>query len=139
MIQNLITLANTMLDVYPDEQVAVIYDRGPFGGAAQSAFESFKKTSQKPKAKSVVTMAPMGGEDCVALQPADMLAFEGRKLVGSANRDPNYFRRSLQRVIGNGLVLRVREITKEALDGILEARREAPAPPQDWQAWFTSK
>lgn len=134
MIQNLITLADTMSAIHPDDRVTVIYDRGPFGNAAQSAFESFKRTSQRPRADSVVTMTPMGGEDCVALQPADMLAFEGRKLVGTDKRDPYYFRRSLQRVIGNGLTLRVREITKEALDGILQARREAPAPPTDWKS-----
>jgi hypothetical protein len=139
MIQNLITLADTMFAAYPDDNVAVIYDRGPFGGAAQSAFESFKRTSKKPKAKSVVTMAPMSGEDCVALQPADMLAFEGRKLVGSDTRDPQYFRRSLQRVIGNGLMLRVREITKEAMEEIMKARHEAPSPPEDWQSWLSSR
>jgi hypothetical protein len=132
MIQNLITLAEVMRRLYPGEQVAVIYDRGPFSSAALSAFESFVGTSRTVNKKDIVTVAPMGWECCTALQPADMIVYESRKLIKSGIREQDKFRRSLQRIIGNGNILRVRYIGREALAEIRESRRLAPPPSPDF-------
>lgn len=131
MIQNLLSISEVMQRVFPEDKLAVIYDRGPYGGAALSAFNSFKNTSSKEKAKYITTIAPRSGEDCVALQPADLIAFEGRKLVAAEKRDPYYFRRSLKRMLGNGNFVRVREINKDVFEKIIEARKLAPSKPDD--------
>ncbi len=130
MMESLLMLAETMKRAFPNDQVAVIYDRGPFSSAAQSAFDSFKDGKTVNKG-DVVTVAPMGWEDCTALQPADMMAFEGRKLIKSGVSDKHQFRRSLQRIIGRGNMIRVRYIGREALMSIAESQRMAPPPPPD--------
>lgn len=128
MMQNMLTLADTMRRAFPCEQVAVIYDNGPYNSAALSAFDSFRAGKTKNKS-DVVTIAPMCGKQCVALQPADMMAYESRKLIKSGVRQAAQFRRSLQRIIGNGIMIRVKIIGREALTQIAESRRLAPPSP----------
>jgi hypothetical protein len=130
MIECLITLADTMRRFFAGGQVAVIYDRGPFSSAAQSAFDSFKAGNAKNKT-DIVTMAPMDWQQCTALQPADMIAYEGRKLIKGGHQTLAQVRRSFKRLIGNGNIVRVRPITKNALLKIAEARILAPNPPPD--------
>jgi hypothetical protein len=131
MIESLLTLAETMRRAFPREQVAVVYDRGPYSSAAQSAFNSFKEGKTVNK-DDIVTMAPMGWENCTALQPADLMVYEGRKLIKSGIRDRNHFRRSLQRIIGKGNMIRVRYIGREALLSISASRKLAPPLPPDF-------
>jgi hypothetical protein len=133
MMENLLILAETMKRAFPGEQVAVVYDRGPFKGAALSAFDSFKEGPTVNK-RDIVTMAPMGWEDCTALQPADMICFESRKLINSGQKNLEQFRRSLQRIIGKGVMLRVRQISRESLLEIAEGQRLAPPPPKGWSS-----
>jgi hypothetical protein len=129
MMQSLRTVADTIRRGFPSEQVAIIYDRGPFGGAAQAALSSIKAD---PKINGYfTTAAPMDWQQRVALQPADLIAFEGYKLVNSANRERKDWRKSLQKIIGSGLFVRVREISKEALDQIAESMRLAPENPDE--------
>jgi hypothetical protein len=130
MIQNLLTLADTMRRAFPGDQVAVIYDHGPFNSAATSAFDSFKAGKTKNKG-DIVTVAPMCWQQCVALQPADMMAYESRKLIKKGVRDAAQFRRSLRSIIGNGIMIRVKIIGKDALMEIAESRKLAPPPPAD--------
>lgn len=131
MIENLLVLSRTLATAFPDEKVAVIYDKGPFGGAAQSAFESFQESKVK-RYEDVLTMAPVDGKKCIALQCADLFAYEGRKLVTNPKQAEREFRRSLRRVIGNDNYLRVRQITKDVLEKIAANRKSAPEPPHDW-------
>ena len=132
MILDLLMLAETMRKAFPGEQVAVLFDRGPYASAALSAFESFKQ-GKTPNKHDVVTIAPMGWEDCTALQPADLIAYEGRKLIKSGVKEEAQFRRSLQRIVSGNMV-RVRTIPKDALMQIAESRKLAPPPPPEYEA-----
>lgn len=132
MILNLLMLAETMREAFPGEQVAVTYDRGPFRSAAVSAFESFKQ-GNAPNKNDLVKIDPMGWEECTALQPADLIAYEGRKLIKSGVREESQFRKSLQRIL-TGNMVRVRTIPKAALTAIAESRKLAPPPPPDYLA-----
>jgi hypothetical protein len=130
MILNLIMLAETMRRAFPNEQVAVICDRGPYNSAALSAFESFRQ-GKTPNKGDIVTVAPMGWEDCTALQSADLIAYEGRKLIKSGIKDEAHFRRSLQRIVSGNMV-RVRTVPRDALMQIAESRKLAPPPPSEY-------
>jgi hypothetical protein len=94
-------IAEVMSAYFPEEKVTVYYDRGKFSGMADKAFRSMKDDPRNADvSKYFVTMAPMGWEDCIPLQPADLLAFEGLKRVdGSLNGD-DAIRKSLQALLG---------------------------------------
>lgn len=133
VITNLLLLSEIMEDFFPREEVAVIHDRGDWNSAAQSAFDSFRASGKKNIA-SIVTVAPMDWTRCIALQPVDMFAYEGRKSLKAKSRNPRDFRPSLRRIMGHEIPIHAKEITKELLQKIVEARSQAPEPPADWIA-----
>jgi hypothetical protein len=110
---------------YPEEKVAVIHDTGKFNGPAQSAFTAIKQSRKFSNRDSLLTIAPMGWETCVALQPADMMVFEGRKLIKNNPGDVEHFRRSLRRMIGAGIKIRVHNLPLEGLRAGIEKHLKA--------------
>jgi hypothetical protein len=60
-------------------KMALIHDRGAYNAALQSAFESLRSDKTFSSRSLFTTLAPMGWEDCVRLQPADFLAYETYK------------------------------------------------------------
>jgi len=105
---------------YPQEQVAVIHDHGKFNGAAQRAFSAVKRSTKCANRSALLTVAPMEWENCTALQPADLLAYEGLKLVERRLTSVADFRKSLQRIIGNKCLVRVHRISEENLKLLIE-------------------
>ena len=60
------------------ESVSLIHDRCPYDGVLLATFN--KVLHSKPEWKSLfTTIAPKGWEHCVALQPADFIAYEAMK------------------------------------------------------------
>jgi hypothetical protein len=60
-------------------KVALIHDRCQYTGLLQSAFESMRSDKTFSSRSLFTTLAPMGWEDCVPLQPADFVAYETYK------------------------------------------------------------
>jgi hypothetical protein len=54
---------------FPGERISIIHDHG-FNGQAQKAFAGVK---HHDNLRSLVTIAPMEWQRCIALQPADLL------------------------------------------------------------------
>lgn len=127
MMDCLVEIGNFMEHVCPKERVAIIYDRGPFSSAAQSAFDAIKNSNYK-NAHYLATMAPMGWEECVPLQTADLIAFEGYKLVDRHITGKFDFRKSLQRIIGNKVGLTAKHIDLKGFQKIAELYGPNPLP-----------
>ena len=58
-----------------------------------------------PYAHYFVSVAPGRWQDFPALQPADLIAFEGFKLTAAHKSGKDDLRKSLQKVIGHGIVV----------------------------------
>jgi hypothetical protein len=113
--EHLIMAGETMNDRFPDAMVSVYYDRTKqFGKLAQQAFEAFMKdTSAKQISKYFATMAPKGWEDCIALQPADFMAYEGMKRIDSSLHGGDDVRKSLRALLGDNMPLKIEHFTEE--------------------------
>ena len=104
-----------MSEQFPKERVTIIYDRGNISEwAAQKAFSSMKNDLRYEPRKYFVTIAPMGWEDCAPLQVADLLAYEGYKVIDRKMLGSLELRRSLESIIGHGVPLRVQSYRPDA-------------------------
>ena len=108
-------ILDVMRRKFPEDRVTVIYDRTEeFDSAAQSAYNAISPLGSWPT-KYFVSMAPGDWQTFVALQSADMLAFEGFKKTGSSKRGEEYFRRSLRGIVRRGIPLWVGFCTPRTL------------------------
>jgi hypothetical protein len=108
-------ILDVMRRKFPEDRVTVIYDRTEeFDSAAQSAYNAISPLGSWPT-KYFVSMAPGDWQTFVALQSADMLAFEGFKKTGSSKRGEEYFRRSLRGIVCRGIPLWVGFCTPRTL------------------------
>ena len=82
-------ILDVMRRKFPDDRVTVIYDRTEeFDSAAQSAYNAISPLGSWPT-KYFVSMAPGDWQTFVALQSADMLAFEGFRRPAVPNGGKN--------------------------------------------------
>jgi Protein of unknown function (DUF3800) len=104
MQQCLKELVEIMREHYTGKRVTVIHDFG-FNGVAQRAFELIKK--RYDPSGTIVTVAPMESKDCVFLQPADFMAYEGSKICFRHRNDNPEIRKSFQKILNAKLPLSV--------------------------------
>lgn len=64
---------------FRDEKIALIHDRCSYDGVLLNSFNEAMRDKGFKRRKFFTTIAPMGWEDCVPLQPADLLAYENLK------------------------------------------------------------
>src|SRR5258708_29384740 len=62
-----------------DEKITLVHDRCDYDGALLDAFTQMKNDPHFQYRDRFTTIAPMGWEDCIPLQPADLLAYENLK------------------------------------------------------------
>jgi hypothetical protein len=74
-------VAQIMQEYYIPERVTFIHDSGPMFPVAHSAFEMAKK-DPSVNSEQFVSFVPMDWQDCILLQPADMMAYDGFKVCG---------------------------------------------------------
>lgn len=99
MQQCLGDLAGIMYRNYPGERVTVFHDSG-FNGTAQLALQKYRR--DRPDAsRSILTIAPLEWKDSIALQPADLMAYEGSKACFRHRNDVPEMRRSFHRMLGS--------------------------------------
>lgn len=91
-------------DKYPEERITVIHDWG-FNGIAQIAFKS--ATRDFDKTGRLLTIAPMKWQDCIALQAADLMAYEGSKICFRHRNNISEIRKSFRKILGSGVGLSV--------------------------------
>jgi hypothetical protein len=119
---------------WPEEKVSIFHDHGPFNEAAQAAFRSIKNDIGFPERHCVATVAPRLWQDCIALQSADLLAYEGHKsaLLGLTIADDEElqrcYRRSLQKLLSGKATLRGLCYPR-FFEHILEERRKTNSYP----------
>jgi hypothetical protein len=88
------------------ERVSVFYENNKeFGYLALEAFQRMKER-RLAAADQVMTVAPGCWQDLPALQPADMIAYEGFRLTASIKRGSANLRKSLEKVVGHGVFVR---------------------------------
>ena len=89
--------------IYPDAIMSLIHDRSRYGPAMQEAFHQMLGDVNFKCRERFTTIAPMGWEQCVALQPADVFAYESFKETERQFRNLSHKPRySLGRCFGEG-------------------------------------
>jgi hypothetical protein len=112
-----VTLVINELDIirkrcFPEDRISIFYDRGKLGGMADRAFCSLKdEPALIEVSRNFVTAAPMGWEDCLPLQSADLLAFEGMKRVDGHIAGRQTTRKSFDALVGKNVDLTVAGFT----------------------------
>jgi hypothetical protein len=67
---------------YVKDRLAIIHDRTTgYDAILLDAFNAMKEDELFKHRESFTTIAPMGWEECILLQPADLIAYENFKLV----------------------------------------------------------
>jgi len=90
----------------PHDKVSAIYeDSTELGSAALKVFHDMKE-GKLPYAHQFVTVAPGSWQDFPALQPSDFIAYEGFKYTSARKRGEDNLRKSLENVIGHGVIIR---------------------------------
>lgn len=97
-------IGEAMRELWPSERITIFYDHGPFQDAASDAWTALKAIDC-PYRNFFETIAPRSWESCIALQPADLVAYEGQKTTDLAIRTgvqniQDRVRKSLQALLG---------------------------------------
>jgi hypothetical protein len=88
-------LCHAMKNYFPGEKVTIFHDSGDFVADAQYAFSKFTDCSDQ-----FVTLAPLRWDQAIALQPADMIAYEVMRLADKRFQGDSAIRKSLQQIMG---------------------------------------
>lgn len=109
-VRRLMVMIHRLLRNQKDVRVAIIHDRAPgYDGVIVDAFNMMLSDPSVPHYKELfTTIAPMRWEDCVPLQPADMIAYEGFKAIDSEMNSTAKMRKSMEALLGNGVRIMVR-------------------------------
>jgi hypothetical protein len=95
-----------MQEWFTHEKVSVIYEGSTdLSSAGLKVFQEMKD-NQLPFAHHFKTVAPGYWADFTALQPADLIAYEGFKLSATYKRGSDHLRKSLEALIGHGVQIR---------------------------------
>jgi|GEM_PF-2676003 len=95
-------IAAGSLKNHKDAVIGIIHDRGSYDSVLLDAFNVLvKNESYFPAAKRFCSITPMGWEHCVALQQADLLAYENYK-ESSRDAAKRGRRKSLEWILNRG-------------------------------------
>jgi hypothetical protein len=83
-----------------DPQVSIFYESSAFNKLAREAFEMMRNDGNRVY-HSIVSTEPKGWGECVPLQAADFMAYEGFKAVGSSLKGESHVRKSLEAIVGS--------------------------------------
>jgi hypothetical protein len=133
MLHCLHLVGGAMSEHWPSERVTVFYDHGDFGGGAQSAFGAVKKPAYQYR-DYFVTVAPRSWEDSIALQPADLIAYETFKSIRADIRTDESLveenaRKSLRALMGWDVPLVIHYFRSEIFRAIKHWRETGQIPP----------
>ena len=134
MVRCLQLVGQAMSESWPSERVTIFHDHGRFNGAAQSAFTAIKQRDSIYR-DYFVTMAPRSWEDSIALQPADLIAYEMFKAIqrymhAKETVVEQNIRKSLRALMGWKVPLSVRYVGPELFRAISHWRETGELPPE---------
>jgi hypothetical protein len=116
----LLEVAGIMVQRFPRGRVKFFYERGEFEPIAKSAFDDFmKEASVAHLAEFFVGAEPKGWEDCIALQAADFMAYQGMQRVNGSLRGKNEIKKSLNALIGKNIPIEIVHYTDENFADLL--------------------
>ncbi len=67
------------LEKYSSDRLALVHDRGAYNGVLAEAFRHLQEDETLLNRERLVSITSLGWEDCVMLQPADLVAYENFK------------------------------------------------------------
>jgi hypothetical protein len=76
---------------YADDRIALVHDRSDHDAILLEAFNHLKSDEALPNRERFTTITSMGWEDCVPLQPADMIAYSNFKTVERGHKEKEGF------------------------------------------------
>lgn len=89
-----------MREFHTQDRITFFHDRGDFVSTAIRAFDA-EISDNEISRERFVTMAPMGWENCIPLQPADMIAHDLLHRLRNHLVGRDIVRKSLARIVGN--------------------------------------
>jgi len=92
-------VGRVMREIYTNERITFIHDRGEFATYAQEAFD-FLISNDPVCREHFVALAPMGWDKCIPLQSADMVAYDLMKQIDKRFLGVEAIRRSLHEIVG---------------------------------------
>jgi hypothetical protein len=113
---------------YRGDRISLIHDRTPkWDAVLLDAFNAMKNDPLFSFGPRYTTIAPMGWEDCIPLQPADLIAYENFKLIerthsGNKRRKIMELLLDLSSIGGTGIEL-TRDWVKEINDRYTDEER----------------
>ena len=106
-------LAESLLNLpaYSTDRLALVHDRGAYNGVLAEAFGHLQQDATLQNRERLASITSIGWEECVMLQPADLVAYENFK---AAERETAAFKRrktlelllDLKSFNGRGVLLR---------------------------------
>jgi hypothetical protein len=102
-------IGRVMYEYWPDENITFIHDHGQstkarhslFKPAQQAFLDAKEDPDPDPWIRQFVSFAPMSWQNCLPLQPADMIAYDAFKVIDKRlHVDENAIRRSLEAIHG---------------------------------------
>jgi hypothetical protein len=72
-------IADRFCTKYPNPKIALLHDRNAYDGVMADAFNQTKTDPHFVDGTCFTTFGSVGWEDCVPLQPADLVAYENFK------------------------------------------------------------
>jgi hypothetical protein len=100
-VRHLMMMIRTAVRRGHGHRVTIIHDQtNGYNGVISDAFHRFLEEAGERYKELFVTIAPMRWQDCVPLQPADMIAFDTFKLLDGTVHSSARMRRSLQELLG---------------------------------------
>ena len=107
-------------DSDPSAKVNVVFDQTEdYGSVANRAFDSIKQDALKGDMEDVfVETQSADSRECVPLQLADFMAYEGMKRVDAVRTGRDQIRKSLQVLIGKEIPIDILQFTDQNFDDI---------------------
>jgi hypothetical protein len=101
-------IGNAMDECFLSERVMVFHDSSDKYNkwAVEAYTQMFTSNKFRHYARYFVGNSPASWKDHPALQPADLIAYEGLKLTAARKRGSDDLRKSLQGIIGHGIGIR---------------------------------
>jgi hypothetical protein len=75
----MIVIGENLNRILPGEKITLFHERCDYDGEILEAFNQLMRDPTFPYQHCFTTIQPVGWEDCIALQPADLMAYENFK------------------------------------------------------------
>jgi hypothetical protein len=120
-------IARAMSKWAPSERITLFHDRGNIDHKILQEFNVLIDDPEWKQRKYFVTIAPLSWRDSIALQPADLIAFESFKLLDSKLYTQRQMRKSLQNLLGKRVPIVSKYWHREGLERLrdfMDANRD---------------